>query len=58
MPSSYVADGTPVAKWFLAEYDEDYVRVHGQWKFKNLKIDLKFLSPHLEDWSEAVLRRA
>lgn len=58
MPSSYIVDGTPVAKWFLAEYDEDYVRIDGQWKFKKLKIDLKFLSPHLEDWSRAALTRS
>jgi len=57
MPSTYMVDEKPVAKWFLGEYEEDYVRIGGQWKFKTLKIDLKFLSPHLEDWSAAVLAR-
>jgi hypothetical protein len=50
-------EGKPTAYWFVGEYDEDYVRVNGKWKFKSLKISQKFSTAHTEDWAIASLER-
>ena len=43
------ADGNR-AVWGAARYDEDYVRVDGQWKFQNLKLTSRFWTPFDEGW--------
>ena len=43
------ADGDR-AVWGAARYDEEYVRVGGQWKFQHLKLTSHFWTPFDEGW--------
>ncbi len=53
MPCTTELGGGPKeARWLLAEYDDDYVRVDGTWYYKHLRIDLKFFTPHKDGWVE------
>lgn len=53
MPCTTTLEGAPKeARWLLAEYDDDYVRVGDEWLYKHLKLDLKFFSPHKDGWVE------
>ena len=38
------------AVWGSARYDEEYVRVSGEWKFKNLKLTSFFWTPFDQGW--------
>ncbi len=38
------------AVWGSARYDEEYVRVNGEWKFKNLKLTSFFWTPYDQGW--------
>jgi hypothetical protein len=49
MPCTRMVNEKPTAYWFVGEYDEDYVKINGEWKFKTLRISQKFWTPHLED---------
>jgi hypothetical protein len=46
----------PEGRWLLSEYDEEYVRVGDDWKFKNLRLDVKYYVPHLQDWAVASIK--
>ena len=43
------ADGDQ-AVWGSARYDEEYVRVNGEWKFRNLKLTSFFWTPFDQGW--------
>ena len=43
------ADGDR-AVWGSARYDEEYVRVNGEWKFQNLKLTSFFWTPFDQGW--------
>jgi hypothetical protein len=58
MPSTLMSGEKATGHWFVGEYDDDYVRVDGEWKFKRLRVSEKFWTPHLEDWALASLGRA
>ncbi len=38
------------AVWQAARYDDEYVRVDGEWKVQNLKLDWRFITPFDEGW--------
>ena len=38
------------AVWGSARYDEEYVRIDGAWRFKNLKLTSNFWTPFDEGW--------
>jgi ketosteroid isomerase-like protein len=40
----------PRAAWLAARYSDEYVRIGGEWKFRNVKIDLSFMTPYDEGW--------
>ena len=40
------------AIWGSARYDEEYVRLDGQWKFKHLKLTSHFWTPFEEGWAK------
>ena len=46
--ASYAPEG--VALWGSARYDEEYVRVGGEWKFKRLRLTSFFWTPFGEGW--------
>ena len=38
------------AIWGSARYDEEYVRIDGEWKFRSLHLTSKFWTPYAEGW--------
>ncbi|MCS6925596.1 MAG: nuclear transport factor 2 family protein [Candidatus Binatia bacterium] len=38
------------AVWLAARYEEEYVKVHGEWKFKRLTVSPAFLTPFDQGW--------
>ncbi len=40
------------AVWLAARYEEEYVRVGGQWKFQHLKVFPHFLTPYEQGWAK------
>ena len=38
------------AVWLAARYEEEYVRVGGEWKFKQLKVFPSFFTPYEQGW--------
>jgi ketosteroid isomerase-like protein len=46
-----VADGNQ-ALWTSLWYDEEYVRVDGEWKFKRLKVNPFFSTPFDQGWAK------
>ena len=56
-PATPVSGGdTPVsgatALWGAARYDEEYVRVGGEWKFRSLRLTSRFWTPYGEGWEK------
>jgi hypothetical protein len=39
------------ATWTQAMYEEDYVKVHGLWKWKSIKVTFGFFSTHERGWA-------
>ncbi len=46
-------DGKSEARWIFATYDDVYVKVDGQWLFKDTKFDVKVFEAHRDGWAEA-----
>jgi hypothetical protein len=44
------ADGNR-AVWLAAQYDEEYVRVDGEWKFRRITITPAFYTPYDQGWA-------
>ena len=40
--------GTPV--WIGGDYDDDFVKLGGEWKFKTVRLKLHFITPFDEGW--------
>lgn len=40
--------GEPV--WIGGDYDDDFVKIGGEWKFKTIRLKLAFLSPYDQGW--------
>jgi ketosteroid isomerase-like protein len=38
------------AEWLGGMYTEKYIRVNGEWKFKEVVADMKFAAPYNEGW--------
>src|SRR6476620_9119734 len=45
--------GTAEGRGLLSEYDEEYVRIDGTWKFKTVRLDVRYYVPHVQDWAPA-----
>ena len=41
IPATTLVDNEPVAQWILGDYDDEYVKVSGQWRIKSLKVSIK-----------------
>jgi len=37
--------------WLAARYDDDYVKINGQWKFKHLRAFGRMAAPYEEGWA-------
>lgn len=46
------ANGSEQAMWGSLRYDEEYVRVNGEWKFKSQKLTEFFRTPFDEGWAK------
>jgi hypothetical protein len=40
------------AKWTAVRYDDDYVKVNGEWKFKHLRANIRMHAPHETGWAK------
>jgi len=40
------------AKWIAVRYDDDYVKVNGEWKFKHLRANIRLNAPHETGWAK------
>lgn len=40
------------AMWLAGRYEDEYVRVGGEWKFKHLRFITRFLAPYGEGWAK------
>ena len=49
-PTTMVSDDAPRAFWGSAKYDEEYVKVAGEWKFQRLGVTLGFWTPYDQGW--------
>jgi ketosteroid isomerase-like protein len=38
------------AEWLAGVYEETYVKINGEWKFKKVITDMKFVAPYKEGW--------
>lgn len=43
------------AHWVAGRYDNEFVRVDGQWKFKHIGIEGIFFAPYQEGWAKTPL---
>lgn len=51
-PMSRLEEGRRVAYWQLATYDDEFVRTPDGWRFRHLRVDLKFRARHADGWAE------
>ncbi|WP_417516573.1 nuclear transport factor 2 family protein [Minwuia sp.] len=51
MPCTMMEDGKKVSRWILGDYEEEYVRVDGQWMFRKIDFLVNFNTPSLESWA-------
>jgi hypothetical protein len=49
------SDGGVQGRWLIAEYEEEYVRQSGTWKFRSMKIHSKAYAPYLDDWAQHLM---
>lgn len=48
VPCTFRATDTPV--WLQGKYEEEYVKVEGEWKWKSMTTRFDFISPFEEGW--------
>ena len=41
IPATTFVENKPVAQWILGDYDDEYVKVGGQWRIKSVKVSIK-----------------
>ena len=39
------------AKWLAARYEDDYVKVNGEWKYQHLRARLRMSAPYEKGWA-------
>ena len=40
------------AKWLAARYEDDYVKVNGEWKYQHLRAHLRMSAPYDTGWAK------
>ena len=56
MPCTYRGEGEPAeGRWLLSQYDDDYVRRDGVWRFQTLRAVVRFFVPQGEDWARQTI---
>lgn len=46
-----LAEGNQAA-WLAARYEEEYVKVNGEWRFTRLKVFSSFMTPYEQGWAK------
>lgn len=46
-----LAEGNQAA-WLAARYEEEYVKVNGEWQFTQLKVFSSFMTPYEQGWAK------
>jgi hypothetical protein len=41
IPATIFIDDKPVAQWILGDYEDEYVKVDGQWRIRSVKVSIK-----------------
>jgi hypothetical protein len=41
IPVTIFVDDEPVAQWILGDYEDEYVKVDGQWRIRSIKVSVK-----------------
>ena len=49
-PCTLETNHGPRAMWLAATYHDEYVRTMEGWKYKDLKVDVLFFTPHDQGW--------
>ena len=49
-PCTQVTAAGPRAIWLAATYNDDYVKVGGNWMFQHLKVNSLFFTPYEDGW--------
>ena len=39
------------ARWIACRYEDDYVKVNGQWKYQHLRADIRMVAPYEKGWA-------
>jgi hypothetical protein len=39
------------ARWIACRYDDDYVKVNGEWKYQHLRADIRMVAPYEVGWA-------
>jgi hypothetical protein len=39
------------AKWVAVRYEDDYVKVNGEWKYKHLRANIRMSAPYDKGWA-------
>lgn len=40
------------AKWLAARYDDDYVKINGEWKYQHLRATIRMAAPYETGWAK------
>ncbi len=51
-----LATHDPEAMWIGGTYDTELVKENGEWKFKQVNLSIKLLTPYTEGWAKKQVR--
>jgi hypothetical protein len=57
MPCTMMEEGKKVSRWLLGDYDEQYVRIDGVWKFKKIDFVVNYNVPSDQSWADSATVR-
>jgi len=49
-------DGVVRASWSFGEYENEYVKEHGKWKFKKIRYNRIFSTPYEDGWVKTPIK--
>lgn len=51
-PFTFTENGQPPeARWTALRYEDDYVKIDGEWKYQHLRVHLRMHAPHADGWA-------
>ena len=55
MPATFRTNGKDEARWLVAGYRDDHIRVNGVWMFKTMRVHVNFLEAHQGTWAASAV---